>query len=407
MLSFLVYQELRSMSKTKIGVIGGGQLAWMMAKVADSLAIEVVVQTPSKYDPAVSLSKDYILASIDDIEATAKLASMCDVITFENEFVDLQGLKKLANQGVRFYPSLDSLALLLDKYNQRCFLRDIGLQVPKFKALSPKIATENVSSNSLLEFSPLDNSNLVFPLVLKTRRHGYDGQGTVIVKTESELQSALKKFEDVDLLVEEFIDFERELAVIAARNPQGEIAIYPAVETYQQNQVCHWVIAPFNLPEKQTKIVKEIAVKLLEELDYVGVLGIELFLAKNGEILVNEIAPRTHNSGHYTLDACNISQFSMQLRAITGKSLGEIRLKTDGAVMINLLGYESSTSDYQEKRKAIAQQENCYLHWYGKTESRLGRKLGHVTVLFNLQEGENISQKGKLIAEKIESIWYQ
>lgn len=381
------------MKKTKVGVIGGGQLAWMMAKVADSLDIELIVQTPSKNDPAVNLVTNVILAEIDDTNATTKLASICDVITFENEFVNLKALQKLANQGVCFYPSLDSLTPLLDKYHQRCFLQEIGLSVPNFDKLDL-----NLDIYSLLR----EKKNLV----IKARRHGYDGQGTIIVKNEAELNSTLKNFQGVDLLREEFVNFEWELAVIAARNITGEIVIYPPVETYQKNQVCHWVIAPINLTEKQEEEIKNIALKLLTKLDYVGVLGIELFLTKEGNILVNEIAPRTHNSGHYTLDACITSQFAMQLQAITNKKLGDISLKSDGAVMVNLLGYEHCNSDYQEKRNEILKIENTHIHWYGKNESRPGRKLGHVTVLFNLKNGENIRDKGKLIAERIESIWY-
>jgi 5-(carboxyamino)imidazole ribonucleotide synthase len=387
------------MIKSKVGVIGGGQLAWMMAKVAANLDIELMVQTPSKDDPAVSLATKVILAPIDDPQATAKLASSCDVITFENEFVDLQALQKLADRGVCFRPSLTSLSPLLDKYHQRCFLRDMGLSMPKFNDFKA-----NVVVTSLPPF--LKEQKIAFPLVVKTRRHGYDGQGTIIVKTEAELKSTLKNFQGVDLLVEEFIPFERELAVIAARSVAGEMIIYPPGETYQKNQVCHWVIAPVNLTPKQNQKIKDIASQLLTKLDYVGVLGIELFLGKDGQILVNEIAPRTHNSGHYTLDACETSQFAMQLQTITGKPLGDISLKTDGVVMVNLLGYEYSNSEYHYKREQILKIENAHLHWYGKTECRPGRKLGHVTVLFNLKNQENIREKGQLIAEKIESIWY-
>lgn len=379
----------RNDTKMKVGVIGGGQLAWMMAQVAKDLQVDLIVQTPSKNDPAVNLAYDFILAPIDDVEGTKKLASLCEVITFENEFVNLDSLQELANQGVCFRPSLESIAPLLDKYHQRCFFKEIGLPVPNFD-----------------KFNPNTVNNFDFPLVIKVRRHGYDGKGTVIIKNTQELKSSLQDFQGVDLLIEEFIPFERELAVIAARNINGEIVIYPTVETYQKNQVCHWVIAPFNTSEKQDQEIKNMASLLLTKLNYVGVFGIEFFLTKEGDILVNEIAPRTHNSGHYTIDACETSQFAMQLQAIAGKSLGNIELKSDGVVMVNLLGYEYSNSDYEEKRKQILTIENSHIHWYNKTECRPGRKLGHVTVLFNIKEGENIREKGLSIAEKIESIWY-
>jgi 5-(carboxyamino)imidazole ribonucleotide synthase len=245
-----------------------------------------------------------------------------------------------------------------------------------------------------------------FPLVLKARRHGYDGQGTVIVKSADELQETVSKFQDIPLLIEEFVPFEKELAVVVARSLTGEIQIYPTVETYQYNQVCRWVIAPTQLSEQQISEIKAIATKLVEALDYVGVLAIELFLTKTGNVLINEIAPRTHNSGHYTLDACETSQFTMQLQAITGQKLGNTKLKSHGAVMVNLLGYESSTSDYLAQRKAIAQL-GVKVHWYGKTESRVGRKLGHATALLTSTSPTELEKEAKQMIDRIESIWYK
>lgn len=372
----------------KVGVIGGGQLAWMMAKEAPHLDIELVIQTPNPDDPAVSLVKKVIFAPVSDAKATAKLASLSDVITFENEFVDLNALQELAHQGVCFYPSLSSLAPLLDKYQQRCFFQEIGLPVPKFQAYN--------SLEDIDQFS--------FPLVLKVRRHGYDGQGTVIINSQVELEEILPKFSGIPLLIEEFIPFTQELAVMACRSVDGEIKIYDVTETYQQNQVCHWVIAPAQISSSQVTEINAIANKLLTELNYVGILGIELFLTQEGKILVNETAPRTHNSGHYTLDACITSQFALQLQAVTGQKLGQINLKTKGALMVNLLGRENENQNYQEKLSEIEQLPNSFLHWYGKSEFRQGRKLGHVTVL--LPDDPNYLQKGLDIAKKIESIWY-
>lgn len=373
----------------KVGVIGGGQLAWMMAQDAPSLGIDLLVQTPSRNDPAVSLAKKTIFASIDDAQATAELAKHCDVITFENEFVNLEELDILARQGVVFYPRLSSLSPLLDKYHQRCFLQQQGLPVPFFKAYE----------------SFADFASFSFPLVLKARRHGYDGQGTIIVHNEEDLKSILRKFEGISLLIEEFVPFDRELAVIGVRSVSGEIKIYPVVETYQKNQVCRWVIAPTILTIAQQEKVNSIVTQLLISLDYVGVLGIELFLRKDGEIFVNETAPRTHNSGHYTLDACVTSQFAMQLQAVTGQKLGSVELKSSGAVMVNLLGFESANSDYRQKRERM-EAIGAFVHWYGKNESRIGRKLGHVTMLLTEDKPEKIREQGKLIAEKIEKIWY-
>jgi 5-(carboxyamino)imidazole ribonucleotide synthase len=375
------------MKGKRVGVIGGGQLAWMMGEAAPGLDLELVVQTPNQDDPAIDRASEIILAAVDDAVATAELATRCDVITFENEFIDLEALQKLAAQGVCFRPSLNSLAPLLDKYEQRSYLKQIGLPVPQFTVWS-----------SLADIQ----ARYGFPVVLKARRHGYDGQGTFIIKDAQALAEVVRRVPTSEILVEEFVAFERELGVIAARNASGKIAIYPVAETYQQNQVCHWTIAPANISEAVEKKVKAIARTILEKLEFVGVLGIEFFLTSDNQVLVNEIAPRTHNSGHYTLDGCYTSQFAMQLRAVSDLPLGKTELKSAGAVMVNLLGYEDSESDYLEKRDRILTIPHAFVHWYGKT-SRLGRKLGHVTVLL---EREEFAQ-ANLVIEKIESIWYE
>ena len=373
------------MSK-RVGVIGGGQLAWMMGAEAPQLDIELIVQASGEDDPAVSRAK-FVLGEVDDIRATAKLASLCDVVTFENEFINLQALQELGLPAARFKPSLDALSPLLDKYHQRNFLQDIGLPVPKFAL--------GLSQADLI-------TNYGFPVVLKARRHGYDGQGTFIIKNASALATLSQRIPIAEFLVEEFVPFERELGIIAARSAAGEIAVYPVTETYQKDQVCHWTITPADIKDRLVQEVKAIARTILERLQVVGVLGIEFFLTKDRRVLVNEIAPRTHNSGHYTLDACKTSQFAMQLRAVSDLTLGSTNLKSAGAVMVNLLGYEESESDYQTKRDRILTIPQSFLHWYGKT-SRPGRKLGHVTVLLDAEQ----LREAKSIVNQIESIWYE
>ncbi|MBD2531114.1 5-(carboxyamino)imidazole ribonucleotide synthase [Nostoc flagelliforme FACHB-838] len=384
----------------RVGVIGGGQLAWMMADAAQKLGVELVIQTPSQDDPAVSIAKETVFAPVDDATATKILAKKCDIITFENEFVNLQALSDLAEQGVYFRPRLEALAPLLDKYHQRCYLRDLGLPVPQF---FPFDEVENIKSK--IEY-------LGFPVVLKSRRHGYDGQGTFIIQNFATLQQKLsdetitKTFNPSLFLLEEFIPFERELAIIAARSVEGEIVTYPVVETQQEEQVCRRVIAPAQITPNQVAEIQAIAHTLLNSLEVVGIFGIELFISADGKILVNEIAPRTHNSGHFSLDACETSQFEQHLRAVCGFPLGNPALQCAGAVMVNLLGYENSHSDYQSQRQQIAQIPQAHVHWYGKTQSRPGRKLGHVTVLLDDQNQELGSVYANGIAHTIESIWY-
>ncbi len=380
----------------RVGVIGGGQLAWMMGDAAKKLGVELVVQTPSINDPAVSISVDNIFAPVDDANATAELAKKCDVITFENEFVDIEALSKLA-QDVCFRPQLEALTPLLDKYHQRCYLRDLGLPVPRFVALDLAFAEDATLSQ------------LGFPVVLKTRRHGYDGQGTFIIKEIESLKQKLelnniKSIESQgNFLLEEYIPFERELAVIAARSFRGEVVIYPVVETQQEEQVCRRVIAPADISPKVAVEIEKIARTLLNSLQTVGVFGIELFLTADGKVLVNEVAPRTHNSGHFSMDACVTSQFEQHLRAVCGMELGNTAMICPSAVMVNLLGYEISQSDYMSKRQQIEQIPQAHVHWYGKTQSRPGRKLGHVTVLL---DSHNREQAMASIARNIESIWY-
>jgi 5-(carboxyamino)imidazole ribonucleotide synthase len=368
--SFGAGDDFHAKSIRRVGVIGGGQLAWMMAGAAEKLGISLIVQTPHVTDPAVAIAAHTILAPIADAAATEAMAQQCDVITFENEFVDLDALSSLATQGVCFRPSLDTLKPILDKYHQRLHLQNLDLPTPAFRATS----VEELLANP---------GELAFPCVLKTRRHGYDGQGTFILKQAADFAAIIDRLRGVPLVWEAFVPFERELAMIAARSVTGEVRTYPVVETEQENQVCKRVFAPAILASPVHAQVETIAHKLLTGLHAVGVFGIELFLTAEGQVLVNEIAPRTHNSGHYTLDACDVSQFEQHLRAVCGFALGETGMRSPGAVMVNLLGYEHSTHDYREKREHLAKIPHAHLHWYGKGESRLGRKLGHLTVLLD------------------------
>lgn len=384
-------RSAQSTAIKRVGVIGGGQLAWMMAGAAKALGIELVVQTPAATDPAAAIAAETILAAIEDSTATAQLAARCDVITFENEFIDLKSLADLAQQGTCFRPSLETLAPLVDKYDQRCYLQQLGLPVPRFASLNPQ------SNPVSLGFQ--------FPLVLKARRQGYDGRGTFIVQDQTELAPIWQRLgaeQETDaFLVEEFVPFERELAVIAVRSVRGELVTYPVVETQQEDQVCRRVIVPAELSSAVETQITAIARTLLESLQAVGVFGIELFLTPKGQVLVNEIAPRTHNSGHFTLDACKTSQFEQHLRAICNLPLGSSALQSQGAMMVNLLGLEHQAS-YLTQRERLAAIPGASVYWYGKSKSYPGRKLGHVTVL--LESGRRSDLLG--VAQTLEAIWY-
>jgi 5-(carboxyamino)imidazole ribonucleotide synthase len=376
-----------SLSDRRVGVIGGGQLAWMMANAAEQLGVHLIVQTPQVTDPAVTIAQSTVLAAVADAEATGRLAQQAAVITFENEFVNLAALAKLAQQGVCFRPPLTALEPLLDKYIQRCFFRDHQLPTPDF-------------------ISPVPTTLPALPTVLKTRRMGYDGQGTFIVKAADEYSAIVDRIGAEHLLMEAFVPFERELAVMAARSAQGEMVIYPIVETEQQNQVCRWVIAPAIVTAQVQQQIAAIARTILTELNFVGILGIELFLTGDDRVFVNEVAPRTHNSGHYTLDAAVTSQFEQQLRAVCDLPLGDPAMNCTAAVMVNLLGFETATRDYAEQRQQLATIPQAYVHWYGKSESRPGRKLGHVTVKYDGDPGL-FKPWAMAQVQAIETIWSQ
>ena len=320
----------RSSMSIRVGVIGGGQLAWMMGHAAQSLDIDLIVQTPQQTDPAVSIASNAFYGAIDDADVTAHLARHCDVITFENEFVDLQKLATLESQGTTFYPNLKSLAPLLDKYHQRQFFQDTGVPTPDFWAINNDRPLDAI----------LQHVN-TFPAVLKSRRLGYDGQGTHILQSQEALRAVLeqRRDNDVDWLLEEFVPFEKELAIMAARSVEGEVVTYPVVETQQEQQVCRRV---FMLPDVSKTVIDQaeaIAQTVLDQLGVVGIFGFELFLTSSGHVLVNEIAPRTHNSGHYTIDACTVSQFEQQLRAVCRLPLKPPERLSSGAVMVNLLSH--------------------------------------------------------------------
>lgn len=380
----------------RVGVIGGGQLAWMMGLAAQELGISLVVQTPHATDPAVAVAADVVYGAIADASVTATLATRCDVITFENEFINPVALSRLAAQGVVFYPSLASLTPLLDKYDQRCCLRSLGLPTPQFIT---------ARGDRLPSLWATEDWEVAFPVVLKARRLGYDGQGTHIVRSEAELAAIAIAHPQVEWLLEEFIPFERELAVMVARSTSGEVAVYPIVETQQVDQVCRRVLMLPDWEPQVMQTVNDIAQTVVTQLDLVGIVGIELFLTKAGQVFINELAPRTHNSGHYTIDACPTSQFEQHLRAVCSYPLGQTAPVSDGAVMANLLGFEASDRDYPDLRQRLATLPQTKVYWYGKT-ARPGRKLGHVTSLLQTRPDKSLREQAEAIAQTIESIWY-
>lgn len=373
----------------RVGVIGGGQLAWMMAPAAQALGLELVVQTPQPDDPAVAIAAATVLAGVADVAATAALAEQCDVITFENELIDCQGLQPLVQVGVRFRPSLAVLDLVLDKARQRqCFDR-LGLASPGYAILE---AGEDLTCLTQRAQA------IGFPLVIKSRRLGYDGYGTRLISGPEQLGPAWASLGHQPVLLEEFVPFKQELAVMVARSAGGQVALHPTVETQQVDQICRRVLVPAQVSAAVQATMASLAHTLVEGLDLVGILGIECFLTQDDRVLINEIAPRTHNSGHYSLNACQTSQFEQQLRGVSDRPLGPVGLTCPRAVMVNLLGLGAGT-DYSAKRRQLQQIPGGHLYWYHKAP-RPGRKLGHITLCLGPE------QDPAQVAQGIEALWY-
>ncbi|WP_017300863.1 5-(carboxyamino)imidazole ribonucleotide synthase [Nodosilinea nodulosa] len=374
----------------RIGVIGGGQLAWMMGPAAQQLGLDLVVQTPGESDPAVAIAHSTILAPVADVAATNALAAQCDVITFENEFIDCAGLQTLAQRGTVFRPGLDVLTLVLDKRHQREFFSRIGLPNPRYDFLEGDESEAELAAKA---------AAIGFPLVMKTRRLGYDGYGTSVVRDASQLSATWNTFHQAPVLLEEFVPFKQELAVMVARSAAGDVAVYPTVETQQVDQICRRVFAPAQVAPTVAARMEAIARTLAEQLQLIGIVGIECFLTQNDQVLINEIAPRTHNSGHYSLDACATSQFEQQLRAVSDRPLGPTTLTCPQAVMVNLLGLDAPEDSHHRRLEALKALPQSTLYWYTKG-IRPGRKLGHITQCLGPTEDPTAA------AAAIETIWY-
>ena len=367
----------------RLGIIGGGQLARMTAIAALPLGCEVIVLEKNPFSPAARLSPDSIVGDWSDPETLRQFAARCDVITLENEFVDAAALKVLEMAGRKVFPSADCIAVTQDKLTQKQALQNVGLAVPKFCAVH---SPEEIISAA---------KDFGSPLLLKTRRNGYDGKGNFTVRSEAEVQSGWQALGGGvnDLFVEAFFPFVKELAVIVTRGHDGATAIYPVVETIQRNHVCHVVKAPAEISALVAKQTTDLARRAVEAVGGVGSFGVEMFLAASGEIAINELAPRVHNSGHYTIEACDCSQFENHVRAVLGWPLGNTLMLAPTAVMVNLLGTKK-TSGQPRGLENVLRMMGARVHLYGKTMSGAGRKMGHVTVLKNsFEEGLAIAER--------------
>jgi len=354
----------------RLGILGGGQLAQMLTQAAVSLGLDTAIYDTAPDSPASRLTHTRALGAWDDIAALRSFAAGCDVLTLENEFVFAQPLSELAATGIQIYPPPAALATIQDKFRQKQAIQSAGLPVPQFAAVESADEVRNVAET------------LGYPLVLKIRYGGYDGYGNATVKTADDLDAAWAKLAKPGrrLMVEQWVDFERELAVMVVRGRDGQAAVYPVVETVQQNHICHIVRAPADISAQQADLACDLARRAVESVGGVGVFGVEVFAMSDGTVIYNEIAPRPHNSGHYTIEACVTSQFENHIRAVMGWPLGDTKLHAPAAVMVNIFGKRNGYSEPQPARAALSV-PGAHVHLYGKREVRIGRKMGHVTVL--------------------------
>ena len=350
-------------SSLKLGIIGGGQLGKIMSQKAKKLGFHVTIFDPTPNCPAAQVSDRQIVAGFYDKENLEQLVKECDVTTFELEHVDTEVLKKLYDQDYKIFPSPYVMELIQDKYEQKKLLDEKGIAVPKYKKIESR---EDLKSFGL-------------PVIQKARKGGYDGKGVMILRNEDDLENCIK----ADSFIEELVDIDKELAIIVARNIEGQIAAYPIVEMLfdERVNICDIVMAPARISEDLEKIAKDMAIKSIEILDGVGIFGVEMFLTKKGEVLLNEIAPRPHNSGHYTFESCATSQFEQIIRAVTNLPLGSTKLISP-SVTVNLLGEEGYEGEpFIEGIHEALEIPELSFHFYGKKETKPFRKMGHITVL--------------------------
>lgn len=353
-----------------IGVLGGGQLARMTAEAASALGVELAVMEKEPGSPAARVAAREVVGSWLDFEALASLAEGALAVTLENEFVDVAALEWLEANGVPVFPTSHTLALIQDKYEQKRFMHDAGAPVVDFAPVTSVADVERAGA----EWG--------WPLALKGRRDSYDGYGNATVRDSGDIATAFARLGHPErgLYVERWAPFTRELAVMVARGRDGEVAVYPVVETVQRDHICHIVRAPAPGAAAVIERAASIARRAVEAIDGVGVFGVELFELPDGGILFNEIAPRPHNSGHYTIEGCVTSQFENHVRAVLGLPLGSTAMTTPAAVMVNTLGVHSGPAVAWGMARALAI-PGAHVHVYGKLASRAGRKMGHVTAL--------------------------
>ena len=367
-----------------LGIIGGGQLGMMITEAAKKMPkhiSKIIVIDPVENCPAAQVGAEQILADFKDKNAIISLADKSDIITYEIESGDSEVLKSV-EKNTEINPSPETLSIIQDKFLQKSFLLKNNIPVPNFI----KIETIEEVQEGLKKFG--------YPALLKARRDAYDGRGNFKINSKDEIQKAYDYFKGQELLLEKYVPFKMEVSVIASRNTKGQIKTYPLVENIHEENILRETIAPARVSEKITKNAENIANMTMDVLKGAGVFGIEMFVTQENDIVVNEIAPRVHNSGHHTLQSSETSQFEQHLRAILGLDLGDTTLEYP-TVMYNILGSKSFEGKYIPIELS---EHNVFLKMYGKEISKPSRKLGHINLV--AKDNETIEQ----LLEKLDGL---
>jgi phosphoribosylaminoimidazole carboxylase PurK protein len=369
-----------------IGIVGGGQLGRMLTEAALPLGFRVVVLDPGANCPAAQVGAEQITGDLYDAAALQQLADRSDYLTIEIEHLDAGLLEQIAQGGKAINPSPATVKMIQDKYQQKVWLREAGIPVADFVEITDAASAEK----ALQDFGG--------KMLLKSRLGAYDGRGNAVVNSPDEIESAMKVLGN-KLYAEKFVPFTHELAVMVARDTRGNVATYPVTETIHERNICVETRTPYGHGTDGVEKGEQCAKDVAQHLQGAGVFGIEMFLADNGDILINEIAPRVHNSGHYTIEACETSQFEQHIRAITGMELGSTRLKVPAAVMVNILGERDGPTEVKGLEEA-QKIPGVTVHLYGKSPTKIDRKMGHITAVGDtLQEARKRAEQARKLID--------
>ena len=363
-------------SDFKLGILGGGQLGKMLLQVTSRLSIKTNILDPSKDSPCKNLCNEFEIGNLMDFDSVYQFGKKCDLVTFEIEHVNIEALEKLESEGTKVYPSSKTLKIIQNKNLQKQFFIDNNIPTSDFWYFkSPKDFKNSFHKNQIS-----------FPCVWKKTKFGYDGYGVEIIKSIKQIDNLPNE----EFIIEEFIPFEKELATTIVRNNSGDIQIFPLVQmdfNKESNQV-EYVVCPAQVNREIKDLANALAMKVSKSFKHVGLLAIEMFLTKDNKILINEVAPRPHNSAHYSIEACENSQFQQHINSILNLKLGSCKSNSN-AIMVNLVGEKGYSGPviYQGIEEAM-EQSNVSVHIYGKSNTKPNRKMGHITVTDeNLKNG--------------------